>query len=166
MSERSRRNNRSYVIDLIAIDPESYSTIRIPWGWLKPVAGAAAAALIGWMALDPGSKALALVLTASGVASAVGLFMVIRGTSRRRVFVSCHARLPLLEMELNQPNPKRFNDFIAYLQRRIEETHKERKLEKDRHVAGEMRMLRRLTEAGVFESGVYQGARARLLEKF
>lgn len=166
VSEQGRRKSRSYVIDIIAVDPRHRSTTRIPWHWLKLAIGTAMVALIGWLALGPGGKALTLVLAASGATSITALVIAIRGTVKRVVYVSCHAHLPLLELEVNQPDPIRFKEFVACLERCIADTHRARKLEKDQHVAGEMRMLRRLTDAGVFERAVYRGARSRLLAKF
>lgn len=166
ISDRSRRKSRSYVVDIIAMDPKSRSTIRVPWSWLKLTAVGATAALAGWLVLEPGGTALALVMTVSGGVSLAGLVMVISGTSRRQVFMSRHARMPLLELELNRPDPARFNSFIACLEQRIADAHEQRRLEKDQYVAGEMRMLRRLTEAGVFDPAIYEQAKSRLLEKF
>jgi hypothetical protein len=166
VSERSRRKSRSYVIDVIAIDPISHSSLQVPWNWLGLVIGGLTAALIGWLVLAPGGAALMAVLVLSAVAVAAGVVMTVRGTSKRRRFVSCHARLPLLDLEVDLPDRKRFNSFLVKLQKRITAAHQQRDMEDSQHVAGEMRMLRRLTEAGVFEQDVYERARTHLLGKF
>jgi hypothetical protein len=166
VSERSGRKSRSYVIDIVAIDPHGRTSVHVPWNWLGLVIAGITAALIGWLVLQPGGAALSLVLLVSGLASVAGLIMMVRGISKRRVFVSCHARVPLLELVLDQPDRTRFNNFVAHLEQRIADAHQQSKLDEGQHVAGELRMLRRLTEVGVFEPDIYQRAKSRLLEKF
>lgn len=166
VSEHSRRGNRSYEIDIIAVDPRGRSVVHVPWSWLSLVIGGAVAALAGWLALAPGGVLQILMLSASGLAAVAGLVMMIRGTRRRRVFVSCHARLPLLDLELNRPDPKWFHSFVAGLERRIADARRHKRLERSQQLAGEIRMLRRLSEAGVFAPEVYERARSRLMKKF
>lgn len=166
VSERSRRKSRSYVIDIIAVDPKGQASVQVPWNWCGLLLAGLTAALIGWLVLEPGGAALTAVLALSAVAVIAGTVMTVRGTSKRRIFVSCHARLPLLDLEVDQPDRKRFNSFLAQLEQRITAAHQQRDMEDSQHVAGEMRMLRRLTEAGVFEPDIYERAKARLLGKF
>jgi len=166
VSERSGRKSRSYVIDMVAIDPHGRTSVHVPWNWLGLAIAGTTAALIGWLVLQPGSAALSLVLVVSGLASVAGLILIVRGISKRRVFVSLHARVPLLDLGLDQPDRTRFKDFVAHLEQRIVDARQQSKLDECQHVAGEMRMLRRLTEAGVLKPDIYQRAKSRLLEIF
>lgn len=95
---------------------------------------------------------------------ALMFFMLLVNTFRRHyVLLSSHTRLPLAEFWVNNPSRKDFQNFISELEKRIKQHKAEMNIPYDKQLAGELRTLRRVTEAGFLSESVYQAARAKLL---
>lgn len=91
------------------------------------------------------------------------LLLFVRSFSSSYVFYSIHTRLPLVEFWPNKPNRSEYSDFINNLQNNIKTHQEEMHISYKRQLAGEIRTLRRIAEAGTLSMSVYQAAKAKLL---
>lgn len=91
------------------------------------------------------------------------LLLLARSFKRHYVYLSIHTRLPIVEMWVNNPNRKEFINFIHELEKAIQSHKAKMQIPFNRQLAGEMRTLRRVSEAGVISPSVYQAAKAKLL---
>ena len=89
--------------------------------------------------------------------------LLVRSFKNRYVFYSAHTRLPLVEFWVNNPTRKEFQQFIAALEDGIRLHRQEMNIAYDKQLAGELRTLRRVTEAGILSESVYLAAKAKLL---
>lgn len=96
--------------------------------------------------------------------SALLFFMLLYYTFEQRyVFNSVYTKLPLVEFWVNQPSRKAYQEFITLLENTITEHKQEMHIPYDKQLAGELRTLRRVTEAGILSQSVYLAAKAKLL---
>jgi len=96
--------------------------------------------------------------------AAILFFMLLVHTFRcRYVFSSIYTNLPLVEFWINKPSRKEYQDFIAALESSIKQHKEFMKIAYDKQLAGELRTLRRVTEAGMLSESVYLAAKAKLL---
>ena len=89
--------------------------------------------------------------------------LLVNSFSRSHVFFSNHTRLPLVEFWVNKPTRREFQEFIAVLETAISRHKAEMKVPYNKQLSGELRTLRRVTEAGCLSESVYQAAKAKLL---
>lgn len=96
--------------------------------------------------------------------TALLFFMLLIYTFKRSyVFSSIYTKLPLIEFWVNNPSRKEYQGFIAGLESRIKQHKELMKITYDKQLAGELRTLRRVTEAGMLSESVYLAAKAKLL---
>ena len=91
------------------------------------------------------------------------LMLFIRTFRRRDVFTSIYTQLPLVEFWVNLPTRKEYQQFIEALEKTIKLHKDEMKVPFQKQLAGEIRTLRRVSEAGILTESVYQAAKAKLL---
>lgn len=95
--------------------------------------------------------------------SLLSFLCLVKTFNRRFVLYSSHTQLPLVEFWVNLPNRKEFQNYINELETTISQHKEEMKIPFSRQLAGEIRTLRRVSEAGVLSESVYQAAKAKLL---
>lgn len=89
--------------------------------------------------------------------------LLVNTFSRHYVFYSVHAKLPLLVFWINKPSKKEFQNFISTLEDKIRQHKSDMKIPYSKQLAGEIRTIRRVAEAGLLSQSVYQAAKAKLL---
>ena len=89
--------------------------------------------------------------------------LLVNSFSRSHVFFSTHTRLPLVEFWVNKPTRREFQEFVTALEAAVRQHKAEMKVPYNKQLAGELRTLRRVTEAGCLSESVYQAAKAKLL---
>ncbi len=156
---------QGYSIDVLALAPAGRHRFTIPWPWLALLLlGVGASVLTIQFLNDLSNRAVYFgMLATGGLFAALGALMFFKGLVRWRVFVSRHAHVPLLSVLVNQPDRKSFRTFIAELEQAIASASAQADIPKDKQIAGETRMLRRLSEEGVLTPAVYEQAKTKLL---
>ncbi len=160
---KTRRHQYDYSISLKGISTESTRHVHRPWKWLGlALALLALSALYTWSTqFFSGVFAnywwSGLLLGISASALCLGVFLV--KMEHKQVYLSPFARVPVLELLLNKPNRKTYQQFIAAFNAAVSSAQ-ETRLGKDKRLAGELKMLRRLRDQGVLESSHYDKAKA------
>ena len=79
-----------------------------------------------------------------------------------RVFVSRLARVRLFDIHIGKPNHRAYKSFLGKLNQSLTKARQFWNLKPEHQVAGEMRMLRRLSEEGVIKQSDYENAKKKL----
>lgn len=169
--EEQKRRRKEYSIDLLALDHRRKGKIHLAWPWLIGALSALFLTILAWWLIPAyaGSYTTALLILAvviGGLLIAGCLYMLWKASSRRQCFLSRHARIPLLELDVGKPSGKEFKKFVEHLEKRIDNLHEHFKLSTQQELSGEMRMLRRLSDKKVLREADYQRAKTKLFERF
>lgn len=169
ISCKDKRVKLSYNIDLVALSPDTRR--RFVWGWKWLIATIITIVLLGLLLLivpylvEQQSDAIRGVLFLSGLILVVSfLLLFFKHTYRQLSFYSRHAHIPLVNMFMGKPDKTRHKKFVQYLQQRINKLQEHLDLDIDKQLAGEMKMLRRLTEQGAITEQQYNQAKDKLFK--
>lgn len=168
VEKKEKRNNIKYTIDLLALEDVSKQKVIFGWKWF--IAGIVSILLmllcIKFLPVLGESALFSGVVYFLGIGAAVGcFFMAWKGTSRKQIFHTRNASVPIVELAINKPSKSDFSKFIAKVERCIKDSRAGKKISTNNQLAGEMKMLRRLSEDGVVSIPVYKKARSGLLGK-
>ncbi|UCE89388.1 MAG: hypothetical protein JSW10_00665 [Pseudomonadota bacterium] len=164
----TRRRTRSYRFNLFALDPEGTREWLVDWRWLK-IAGSttSVAVLFALVAmLLPESVATIYLWSATMLFASLtvlGLVMFLLGTRRVQRFVSEFARVPMVDLQVGRPDKENYAGFVEALQEAIVAARANSGLSRENHLAGELRMLRRLQNEGVVPEATYEESKSALL---
>jgi len=167
IEKQNKRGSKKYTIDLLALGDKSKQKIILGWQWF--VAGLAAilsmiACLYFLPILDESTFYLAATYVLGlGIAAACFL-MAAKGTSRKQIFFSRNANIPLVELIINNPSKNEFNSFVRLVEKCIGSSREGLNISKNNQLAGEMKMIRRLSEEGVVSPSIYKKAKAVLMK--
>jgi hypothetical protein len=164
-----RGHNTKYIIDLLALEDASKKKTILGWKWF--VAGLAAIFLMfACLHFLPMIKESTFYLAATyivGLGLGLGcFFMAYKGTSRKQIFHSRNANVPLVELAINNPSKNEFSAFIKIVEKFIQSSREGLNMSMNNQLAGEMKMLRRLSEEGVLNASIYKKAKAGLLKQY
>lgn len=156
------KKQRDFSADLLAIDPESRSRWIIPRIRIGLMLAAFIAAAICWVLSGAASYLLyaGIIFVLLGILAA---FQVIRATSHQRIFSTRLSCTPLLELAINRPNKAAYQEFLNILQEEIRRCQDNIPLTREKSAAGELRMLRRLSNQGFVTGNDYEQAKVLLL---
>ena len=168
VEKKAKPHRTKYIIDLLALADASQQKTILGWKWF--VAGLAALllmvlCLIFLPMLDESMLYLAAVYVVGLGVSAGCFYTAWRGTSRKQIFHSRNANVPLIELAINNPSKNAFSAFINAVETRIQSSREGLVISTNNQLAGEMKMLRRLSEEGVVSMSVYNKAKAGLLNQ-
>ena len=163
------RKNTTYQLDLVALEPKSKLRINIAWRWLL---AAAVVILSTYTALeilpqhiDVNLKNYASPITLGSASLAViFLILFVVTTCRERVFVASHSNFPLVRLLIGKPNHKAYNTFLRHLENRIITLSGHLKLGNQQRLAGELKMIRRLSKVGVLSEKEYKRFKSKLMK--
>lgn len=170
---REKRNNRQsdYSIDLLALDPHSQHKLALcrPWliGSVLTLCGVLF--MFWWLPHYLPGKAdgyLLLTLVFGSLLITGQLYLFWKYSSRQRVYVSRHAGVPLLKLQVNQPSRNEFEQFVQHLEQRIAKLDEDFELPTQKQLSGELRMLRRLSNSQVIAHAQYAQAKEKLFGRF
>ena len=169
VEKKSNRHSKKYIIDLLALEDASKQKIILGWKWF--VAGLAAILLmlacLYFLPVLNESMPYLIATYIVGLGLCAGcFFMAYKGTSRKQIFYSRNANIPLIELAINNPSKNEFSRFINKVEKCIGSSREGLKISMNNQLAGEMKMLRRLSEDGVVNSSVYKKAKAMLLKQY
>ena len=167
ISSKSSKLQQEYTVDLIALSPEGKRVTYIAWKWLGLAvlfllaAGGSAYYLAGHFDMDH-ALALLPVTIVSLLLSAASAYKLFCTSERKYVFYTNYAGHPVVEILIDKPDRKGFDAFIEALRERISQIAISHHISKDGLQAGEMKMLRRLSEKNILTSGEYEKAKAKI----
>lgn len=168
VEKKAKPHRTKYIIDLLALEETSQQKTILGWKWF--VAGLAAIlsmalCLMFLPILDESTLYMASVSIVGLAVSAGCFFKAYKDTSRKQIFHSRSANIPLIELAINNPSKKVFNNFVNKLEELIQSSREGLVISTNNQLAGEMKMLRRLSEEGVLSVSVYKKAKTGLLDK-
>lgn len=164
----TRQNKtRNYAFSLLAVHEPGKHIYQFKKRWLILALGMLVVMLLfpqiqGYLPAGVGQYALSILLVLF-FGALLFFMLLVHSFSRRYVFYSVHTRLPLVEFWVNNPSRKEFQHFISALESGIRQHRDEMNITYDKQLAGELRTLRRVTEAGMLSESVYLAAKAKLL---
>ncbi|TDY02561.1 hypothetical protein [Thiohalophilus thiocyanatoxydans] len=169
--EKRNKRQREYSIDLLALDPNSQRRFAWCWSWLTGSGLTLSGVLVLFWLLQyylPGAADGYLLLTlVLGSLLTIGqLYLFWKYSSRQQVFLSRHANIPLLKLQINQPSRNEFEQFVQRLVQRITELDENFELSTQQQLSGELRMLRRLSKNQVITHAQYAQAKEELFGRF
>ena len=168
VEKKTKPHRTKYIIDLLALEDTSKQKTILGWKWF--VAGLASIlSMVLCLTFLPVLNESMINLAATYIAGlGVGascFYMAYKGTSRKQIFFSRKANVPLIELATNNPSKKEFSAFINKLEECIGSSREGLRISIKNQLAGEMKMLRRLSEEGVVSESVYKKAKAGLLKQ-
>jgi len=164
--DATKRNTIKYTIDIVALNAESRRITT--WGWRWFVVGVVVilVTILAFFLLPALSEnsLYSILVSMVGVGIGIGCFFLAwKTTSVKQVFFSRNSNVPLVELFVNQPSKNEFNNFAEKMQHCIQAVQQQMDLSQQNQLAGEIKMLRRLSEAGVLSATVYKAAKDDLL---
>lgn len=167
-SSKRLNKKRQFKMEVATLNPEAKKVEGIPWRWLAGgIASLAGAAFLFSYGLSS-AEGNAFWFTLGGASALLLIcagFMVTfwHKLERKWIFETRSSRCPLVIIPFNKSNKKVAMKFVQQLQTAIElATHKKGYSNEDLF-AGEMRMLRRLSKAGVISDRIYNSAKKEML---
>lgn len=162
----SKVRNKVYQVHLLALADKSKVKLHIAWPWFWCMLISLLAVPVYFM----GKKLLELpsgmhefaILAVLSIGVLLGLVMLIMNFSRRRVFYSRFAHVPLFDILISKPDKRAYKNFLDVLHASMQEMRTGHMLKPDQQIAGEMRMLRRLASEGVIAQREYERAKDKL----
>ena len=155
-----------YQVHLLALADKSKPRIHISWPWLWCMLVSLIVLVVysiikSFMATDAGIYDFAIVsLCVLGII--LGFVMTILKFSRKRVYFSRYANIPLFDILINKPDRKTYKHFVDILDSYVGKARGFFDLKPDQQIAGEIRMLRRLASEGVISQTDYDRAKDKL----
>jgi hypothetical protein len=166
ISLQSKFKTQQFAVSLLALGEKSSYHIHVAWGWLV-TALLAALMLSGYyyakryMALDIGLYEF-VVVAVSGLLLLASVVAFGFNFSRKRVFYSRQAHIPLFDILINNPDQRQYRRFQQDLEACIMRSRQFWQLKYEQQMAGELRMIRRLVSEGVLDQSLYERAKEQL----
>jgi len=163
------KRNTNYQLDLVALEPKSKLRINIAWSWLVAAAVVILAAYFVLELLpqffDVSLNNYAFPITL-GTASLAFLFLILFFVTscRERVFVAANTNFPLVRLLIGKPDRKAYHAFLTRLENRIKTLSEHLQLDEQQRIAGELRMMRRLTKHDVLSEKEYERFKSKLMK--
>ncbi len=163
------KKEKNFQIDLMALNPKSKHKLTIAWRWLLATG---ITLLTLFLALHIMPHFFGIALDAYALPFTISLSLLafifavvgISASYRELIFVSCFGKHPLVRLLTNKPDRKTFQDFTRHLENCIEKLSQHVRLDTQRRLAGEIKMLRRLAKNGVLSIKDYENLKAHLFK--
>ena len=168
---RTGKSKQSYSIDILSLQDKSKNVFIIAWKWLA-IAVAAFLLTLGLLVILPPvlgenkNLVLGLVFLAGVVVSIFSLIRFFKNTSRRCIFYTRKAGVPVIRLYTGKPSAKAVQAFTDKVEQRIQKVRAHLNIDEDKQLTGEIKMLRRLSDSGIISKKEYEAARAVLLSGF
>lgn len=163
------KRSQSYQLDLIALEPKSKLRFTINWPWLV---AAVAVMLVHYFLLQLLPQLFQISLDeyafplTLGLASLAFIFLIvfIATSYVERVFVASNTNFPLVRLLVRKPDAKSYRSFLLHLENSIQSVSDNIQLDNQQRLAGELRMMRRLTKHAVLTEKQYEHIKSRLMK--
>ena len=163
------KKNKKYQLDLIALEPKSKIRINIAWSWLV---AAIVVILAAYFVLELMPQLFNISLENYSFPITLGsasltfllLLLFVVTACRERVFVASNTNYPLVRLLIGKPDRKAYQAFLSRLEDRIKTLSEHLQLDEQQRIAGELRMMRRLTKHDVLSEKEYERIKSKLMK--
>ena len=168
---KEHKTKHTYSVDILSLQDKSKKVIFIAWKWLVISVGFFLFTLFMLKILphylnDNKNLYLGIILFFGVVAGLLGLVQFWKHSSRKQIFYSRNANIPIIELSLGKPTKNSFSHFVNTVEQRIKKIRIHMDIAEDKQLIGEMKMLRRLSDEGVINNKLYEAAKAKLFKGF
>ena len=171
ISSKGKKSEKSYSVDILSLQDESQKVILIAWKWLIYSVSFFLIMLIllkvlpGFLTADK-NLYLGIVLATGLIGSVISFILFWKKTSKKQIFHSRNAHVPIVILSSGNPSIKSLSDFIDVIEKRIKKFRSHMDVSEEKQLTGEMKMLRRLSDAGVISKKDYENAKTKLFSGF
>ncbi len=169
--KKGQKSKQTYSVDILSLQDKSKKMFFIAWKWLMASIAFTVLMLFllkmlpGYLAEDKNIY-LAIVLLVGTVGSFICFVQFWKNTSKKQIFYSRNAQVPIIILNVGKPSKKNFSSFIEAVEKRIKKFRNHMNLAEEKQLTGEMKMLRRLSDTGVISKKDYENAKAKLFSGF
>lgn len=168
---KSKKTEQNYSVDILSLKDKSKKIFSIAWKWLI---ASISFFLIMLLLLKflPGfltenkNLYLGIILLIGLLGSIFSFVQFLKNSSRKQIFYSRNADVPIITLCAGKPTKKIFLSFIETIEKRIKQFRNHMDLAVDKQLTGEMKMLRRLSDAGIITKKEYEKAKVKLFSGF
>jgi hypothetical protein len=171
VAQNGKKKKISFSVDILSLQDKSKKTFSIAWKWLI----AAAVLFLVMLALlkflpaylgENKNLYLGVILFVGLVGTILSFIKFFKNTSKKQIFYSRNANVPIVILCANKPSKKIFSSFIDSIEKRIKKFRKHMDIDTEKQLTGEMKMLRRLSDDGVISKKDYERAKEKLFSGF
>ena len=171
VASKNKKVKQVYSVDIISLQDKSKKILCVPWKWLIASISFFVLMLVLLKFLPvylTGNKniylAVVLLIGVLGVMTCLRQFF--KKTSNKQIFSSRKALVPIVILSVNKPNKKIFSSFVKEVEKYIEIAQEKHKICEEKQLAGEMKMLRRLSDETIISKKAYESAKNKLFSGF
>ncbi len=166
-----KKINHAYSIDILSLQDKSKKSFFIAWKWLLAGVSFFLFTLLMLKVLpsylvENKNFYLGIILFAGMLGGVLCFVQFWKYTSKKQIFHSRNAHVPIIELNAGKPSKEIFSAFIDAVEQRIKKIRDHIDLAEDKQLIGEMKMLRRLSDDGVISEKDYETAKAKLISGF
>ena len=170
-ARNGKKKKESFSVDILSLQDKSKKTFSIAWKWLISCVGffLVMLALLKFLPAYLGENKnlyLGIILLVGLVGTIYSLIKFLKNTSKKQIFYSRNAHVPIVILCANKPSKKTFSSFINSIENRITKFRNHMDIDNEKQLTGEMKMLRRLSDDGVISKKDYEKAKEKLFSGF
>ena len=168
---KEKKVEQNYSVDILSLQDKSKSIFFIAWKWLILSISFFLVMLLllkllpGYLGADK-NLYLGIILLAGMIGSLVCFVQFWKKTSKKHIFYSRNAHVPLIVLCAGKPSKNIFFSFVNAIENRIKKFRSHMDIAEEKQLTGEMKMLRRLSDNGVISKKVYEDAKTKLFSGF
>lgn len=168
---KGKKIKQTYSIDILSLQDKSKKTFFIAWKWLLAGVSFFLFTLLMLKVLpsylgENKNLYLGLILFAGILGSILCFVQFWKHTSKKQIFHSRNAHVPIIELNAGKPSKEIFSAFVNAIEERIKKFRDHMNIAEDKQLIGEMKMLRRLSDDGVISKKEYENAKTKLFSGF
>lgn len=171
VASKSNKTKLVYSVDILSLQDKSKIVFCIAWKWLISSISFLLLMLFLMKVLpaylgDNKNLYLSIILLAGVLGSIFCFFKFWKQTSKKQIFYSRNADVPIIILNAGKPSKNNFSYFVEELEKRIKKFRSHMDIAEDKQLTGEVKMLRRLSDEGVISKHDYEKAKAKLFSGF
>jgi len=168
---KGKKIKRAYSIDILSLQDKSKKTFFIAWKWLLAGVSLFLFTLLMLKVLpsyltENKNLYLGIILFAGILGGILCFVQFWKHTSKKQIFHSRNAHVPIIELNAGKPSKESFTAFIDAVEQRIKKIRAHMNIAEDKQLIGEMKMLRRLSDNGAISKKEYENAKTKLFSGF
>ena len=171
VASKNKKVKQVYSVDIISLKENSKKILCVSWKWLLASMSIYVLMLIllkflPFYLVENKDMYLAVVLLIGVLGTIACLSRFFIKTSYLQIFSSRNADVPIVILSVNKPNKKIFSSFVKSVEKYIGMAQEKHKMSEEKQLAGEMKMLRRLSDETVISKKAYESAKNKLFSGF
>ncbi len=168
IDETAVGRQRSYELDVLALDGKPRFRLIVAWRWLLAAALTLAIEfpVLGHLLpqVDPEGNYALPVIIVFALTAFIFILLAFASSYRETVFRSRHGHWPLVRLLHDRPDSTRFRAFVQAITDACQTATDRAGLSRQQLLAGEIKTLRRLSRKGVLSNDDYERLRGRLMK--